>query len=216
MKTAAPPRFLIADDHQIVRNGLRQLLEDGYPGCQCREAGNGAEAMQAVYEEDWDLAVLDVNMPGRSGIETLAEMKKVKSTLPVLILSMYSESEYALRALRAGASGYIQKSAVTDELLDAVAKALAGGRYITPSQAELLASDVCHGNDGKEPHESLSEREFEVMKLIAAGMSVKEISARLSLSAKTVFTYRSRMLAKLALASDVDVARYAIKHGLVE
>ena len=215
MNTAHPLRFLIADDHQIVRNGLRQLLEDGYPGCVCREAGNGGEAMQAVYEEDWDLAVLDVNMPGRSGIEALAEIKKVKPALPVLILSMYSESEYALRALKAGASGYIQKSSVTEELLDAVARALAGGRYITPTQAELLASDICHGTD-KEPHKSLSEREFEVMKLIAAGRSVKEISARLSLSAKTVFTYRSRMLVKLGLASDVDVARYAIKHGLVE
>jgi len=215
MKPASPPRFLIADDHQIVCNGLRQLLEDGYPGCTCREAGNGAEAMQAVYEDDWDLAVLDVNMPGRSGIEVLVEIKKVKPALPVLILSMYSESEYALRALKAGASGYIQKSAVTEELLDAVAKALAGGHYITATQAELLASDICLASD-KPPHESLSEREFQVMKLIAAGMSVKEISAKLALSAKTVFTYRTRMLAKLALASDVDVARYAIKHGLVE
>ncbi len=215
MKPRRPSRFLIADDHQIVRNGLRQLLEDGYPDCHCREADNGAEAMQAIYDEDWDLAILDVNMPGRSGIEILAEMKKVKPSMPVLILSMYAESEYALRALKAGASGYIQKSAVTDDLLDAVTKALAGGRYITPTQAELLASDVCQPGE-KNPHEALSEREFEVMKLIALGMSAKDISTRLSLSVKTVFTYRSRMLAKLSLASDVEVARYAMKHGLVE
>lgn len=215
MKPATPPRFLIADDHQIVRKGLRQLLEDGHPGCQCGEAADGEEALQAVYEHDWDLAVLDVNMPGRSGIETLAEIKKIKPTLPVLILSMYSESEYALRALKAGASGYIQKSAVTDELLDAVAKALDGGRYITATQADLLASDIFRSSD-KPPHESLSEREFEIMKLIASGMSVKEISTKLTLSPKTVFTYRTRMLGKLSLASDVEVARYAIKHGIVE
>jgi len=215
MNAAAPPRFLLADDHQIVRGGLRQLLEDGYPGCQCGEAGHGAEALQAVYEAEWDLAILDVNMPGRSGLEILAEIKKVKPALPVLILSMYSESEYALRALKAGASGYIQKSAVTDELLDAVAKALAGGRYITPTQAEMLAADICHDGE-KAAHAGLSDRELEVMRLIANGMSAKDISARLGLSVKTVFTYRSRMLAKLSLDNDVDVARYAIKHGLVD
>lgn len=208
-------RFLIADDHQIVRNGLRHLLEDGYPGCHCHEASNGAEALQAVYQEDWDLAVLDVNMPGRSGIEILSEIKKVKPTLPVLILSMYSESEYAIRALKAGAAGYVQKSAVTVEMLDAVAKALAGGHYITPSLAELLASGICLNIEQK-PHESLSQREFEVMKLIANGMSVKEISSTLSLSEKTIFTYRSRLLAKLLLSSDVDIARYAMRHGIVD
>lgn len=210
-----PQRFLIADDHQIVRNGLRQLLEDGYPGCHCHEAGTGAEALQAVYQEDWDLAVLDVNMPGRSGIEILGEIKKLKPTLPVLILSMYSESEYAIRALKAGASGYIQKSTVTLEMLDAVAKALSGGRYIPPSLAELLASGICL-DIGKKLHESLSEREFEVMKLIANGKSVKEISRTLSLSEKTIFTYRSRLLVKLSLSSDVDIARYAIRHGIVD
>ncbi len=215
MKQKHPPRFLIADDHQIVRNGLRQLLEDGFAGCQCREAANSAEALQAIYEEECDLAILDVNMPGRSGIETLAEIKKTKPSLPVLVLSMYAESEYALRALKAGASGYIQKSAVTEDLLDAVAKALAGGRYITPTQADLLAADIYQDRD-KAPHESLSEREFEVMKLIASGLSTKDISAKLSLSVKTVFTYRSRMLTKLSLSSDVDVARYALKHGLVD
>jgi len=215
MKTLRPPRFLIADDHQIVRGGLRQLLEDGYPGCHCREAGSGEEAMEAVYGAPWDLAILDVNMPGRSGIETLAEIKKVQPALPVLILSMYSESEYAIRALKAGASGYIQKSAVTEELLDAVARSLAGGRYITPSQVELLASGIRADAD-KPPHEALSEREFEVMRLIATGMSAKDIGARLSLSVKTVFTYRTRMMAKLGLASDVEIARYAIRHGIVE
>jgi DNA-binding NarL/FixJ family response regulator len=215
MNPSPSPRFLIADDHQVVRRGLRQLLEDGYPDCQCREATNGAEALQAVYEGDWDLVVLDVNMPGRSGIDVLAEIKKVKPGLPVLILSMYSESEYAIRALKAGASGYVQKSAVTVEMLDAVSKALGGGRYITPSLAELLASSIGLDAD-KKPHESLSEREFEVMQLIANGKSVKEISRILSLSEKTVFTYRSRLLAKLGLSGDVDIARYAIRHGIVD
>ncbi len=215
MKSSKPPRFLITDDHQIVRNGLRQLLEDGYSGCECGEAVNGAQALEAVYRQEWDLVVLDLNMPGRCGIETLTEIKKIKPTLPVLVLSMYSECEYALRAFKAGASGYIHKSAVTEELLDAVARALAGGRHITPSQAELLAAGLSRRGDAP-PHESLSAREFEVMRLIALGLSVKEISARLSLSAKTVFTYRSRMLDKLSLDSDVEVARYAIKHNLVE
>lgn len=215
MNHQAVIRFLIADDHQIVRKGLRQLLEDGYPGCQCREAAHGAEVMEAIYEEPCDLAILDVNMPGRSGIDLLAEIRKIQPRLPVLILSMYAESEYALRALKAGANAYIQKSSVTDELLDAVAKGLKGGRYLTPTLAELLATDLCKGGESA-LHESLSEREFEVMKLIATGMSTKDIASALGLSVKTVFTYRARMLGKLALASDVEVARYALKHGLVE
>lgn len=208
-------RFLIADDHEIVRRGLSQLLEDGFPGCVCGEAANGVEALEVALRDDWDLVVLDVNMPGRGGIEVLVDLKQGKPKLPVLVLSMYAESEYAIRALKAGAAGYIQKSAVTDELLDAVAKALAGGRYITPTLAELLACGI--GREAPEhPHELLSDREYAVMKLIATGKSVKEIAQKLSLGEKTIFTYRTRLLAKLGLSGDVEVARYALRHGIVE
>lgn len=207
--------FLIADDHQVVRNGLRQMLEDEYPGCGVNEASNGAEAVDAVIGGEWDLLIMDVHMPGRGGIEVLSDIRKARPNMPVLILSMFSESEYAIRALKAGAAGYVQKSAVTSELLDAVAKVLAGGRYITPSLAELLASGVAR--DALEaPHETLSDREYEVMKLLAVGKSVKEIAGDLALSEKTVFTYRSRLLTKLGLSGDVEVARYALRHGLVD
>jgi DNA-binding NarL/FixJ family response regulator len=210
-----PLRFLIADDHQIVRRGLSQLLQDGFPGCECGEAATGIEALEVALRDDWDLVVLDVNMPGRGGIEVLVDLKHGKPKLPVLVLSMYAESEYAIRALKAGAAGYIQKSAVTVELLDAVAKALAGGRYITPTLAELLASGIGRGVPDY-PHELLSDREYAVMKLIATGKSVKEIAQKLSLGEKTVFTYRTRLLAKLGLSGDVEVARYALRHGIVE
>lgn len=208
-------KFLIADDHEVVRNGLRQMLEDEYPGSKVTEASHGAEALDAVIREEWDLVIMDVNMPGRGGIEVLADMKKVRSKQPVLILSMFSESEYAVRALKAGAAGYVQKSAVTRELLDAVSRVLAGGRYITPSLGELLASGIARDTMAT-PHETLSDREYEVMKLIAVGKSVKEIAGDLALSEKTVFTYRSRLLAKLGLSGDVEIARYALRHGLVE
>ncbi|MCB1131599.1 MAG: response regulator transcription factor [Verrucomicrobiae bacterium] len=208
-------KFLIADDHQVVRNGLRQMLEDEYEGCSVTEASNGSAALENAFREDWDLVIMDVNMPGRGGIEVLVEIKRAKPKQPVLILSMYSESEYAIRALKAGAAGYVQKSVVTRELLDAVEKVLGGGRYITPSLAEMLASGITRGAIDT-PHESLSDREYEVMKLIAVGKSVKEIAGQLSLSEKTVFTYRSRLLSKLGLNGDVEVARYALRHGLVD
>lgn len=208
-------RFLIADDHEVVRQGLKQMLSDEFPNACFGEASNAAEALEKALGESWDLAILDVHMPGRGGIETLVDLKKHKPQLPVLVLSMFSESEYAVRAIRAGAAGYINKGGVTRELIDAVKKALAGGRYITPALGELLAADLGRKNDSL-PHHKLSDREYEVMKLIALGHSVKDIALRLALSEKTVFTYRSRLMEKLALESDVDIARYALRHRLVE
>ncbi len=208
-------RFLIADDHEVVRQGLKQMLSDEYPDAVFGEAGSGAEAFDLAAGEAWDLAILDVNMPGRGGIETLLDLKKIHPRMPVLVLSMYPESEYAVRALKAGASGYINKGSVTRELIVAVGKALAGGRYITAQLGELLAADLGRGTN-TQPHHKLSDREYEVMKLIATGHSVKSIAADLSLSEKTVFTYRSRLLEKLGLESDVDVARYALRNGLVD
>lgn len=208
-------RFLIADDHEVVRQGLKQMLADEFQGAVFGEASNSAETMEKALGEEWNLAILDVQMPGRGGIETTADLKKSKPRLPVLVLSMHSESEYAVRALKAGAAGYINKASVTSELVEAVKKALAGGRYITPSLAERLAADLGGGDSGL-PHGQLSDREYEVMKLIATGHTVKAIAARLSLSEKTVFTYRSRMLEKLGLEGDVDVARYALRQNLVD
>lgn len=208
-------RILIADDHEVVRQGLKQMLSDEFPDVVFGESSSAAETFEKALAEDWDLVILDVNMPGRGGIESLADLKKVKPRMPVLILSMFSESEYAVRALKAGAAGYVNKGSVTRDLIDAVRKAVAGSRYITPALGELLAADLGWGG-GSDPHHKLSDREYEVMKLIAVGNSVKAIAANLSLSEKTVFTYRTRLLEKLGLKSDVDVARYALRHGLVE
>jgi DNA-binding NarL/FixJ family response regulator len=208
-------RILIADDHEVVRHGLKQMLADDFPGVKFGESASAAETFEKAASEDWDLVILDVNMPGRGGIETLADLKKLKPRMPVLVLSMFSESEYAVRALKAGASGYVNKGSVTKELIEAVRKALAGSRYITPALGELLAADLGWGA-ATQPHHKLSDREYEVMKLIATGHSVKSIAADLSLSEKTVFTYRTRLLEKLGLDSDVDVARYALRNGLVD
>jgi two-component system, NarL family, invasion response regulator UvrY len=208
-------KVLIADDHEVVRQGVRQILTEGFAKVSFAEAVNAAELLARVRKEKWDLVLLDINMPGRSGLEGLVEIKKLRPALPVVILSMFSEREYALRALKAGAVGYLNKQSLGRELVDAVTKVLAGHRYITPALAELLAADLGRSGSGL-PHEALSDREYEVMKLIAAAKSVKEIASELSLGEKTVFTYRARLLEKLGLKSDVEVARYALQHRLVE
>jgi two-component system, NarL family, invasion response regulator UvrY len=206
--------ILVADDHAVVRRGVMETVAEELKDVTFGEAANAGEIIELVAGRKWDLVLLDINLPGRSGIEVLADLKREHPDLPVLILSMSPESEYARRALKAGAAGYVSKQSAATELVGAIRKALAGGRYITPSLAEALAADL--GRDGAAPHESLSDREYEVMKRIATGQSVKEIAAALSLSEKTVFTYRTRLLEKLDLAGDVEIARYALKHGLVE
>jgi two-component system, NarL family, invasion response regulator UvrY len=208
-------RILIADDHEVVRQGVKQILEDGFGQVWCGEAQNTAELLVQVGKGKWDLVLLDISMPGRSGLEALVEVKKQFPKLPVLVLSMFSEREYAVRALKDGAAGYVSKSSLGRELVEAVRKTVAGGRYITPALAELLAEDLSEGGS-RLPHAGLSDREYEVMKLIARGKSVKEIAGELALGEKTVFTYRSRLLEKLHLKSDVEVARYALSHRLVE
>ena len=208
-------RFLIADDHEVVRKGVKQILAEGFPQATFGEAGSTAELMVRARRRKWDLVLLDISMPGRSGLEALVELKRQYPRLPVLVLSMYSEREYALRVLKAGAAGYLNKQSLGRELLEAVQKVLPGGRYITPALAERLADNLEGSVDGLQ-HEQLSDREFEVMKLIATGRSVKEIALELSLGEKTVFTYRTRLLQKLALNSDVEVARYALRHRLVD
>ena len=215
MTELKPLKFLIADDHEVVRQGLKQLITDAFGKVIFGEAANAADACARVWKERWDLVILDINMPGRNGLEVLGDLKKEKPRLPVLVLSMFSEAEYALRALKAGAAGYVSKQSVSRELIDASKKALAGGRYVTPALAEKLAASLGR-EDVAWPHEALSDREFEVMKLIATGRAVKEIAAVLSLGEKTIFTYRTRLLEKLGVKGDVEVARYAIRHNLVE
>jgi two-component system, NarL family, invasion response regulator UvrY len=208
-------KILLVDDHQVVRQGLKQMLADEYPKAVFGEAGTAAEAVQAIHGQKWDLVLLDLNLPGRGGLDALGDFKAAQPLLPVLVLSMHPEAEFAVQALRAGAAGYLTKQSAAEELLAAVQKALVGGRYITASLAEKLAADVA-GDARQLPHEELSPREFETLRRLAAGDSVKEISATLGLSSKTVSTYRARVLEKLNLRTTVDLARYAMEHGLVK
>ncbi len=212
MKTVM--RVLIADDHAVVRQGVRQILTDEFQSVVFGEAVNAPELLSQIWKETWDLVLLDIHMPGRSGLEALVELKKERPKLPVIVLTMFAEREYAVRALKDGAAAYLNKQSLGSELVEAVKKVLAGGRYITAVLAELLAADLAKSGLGL-PHEQLSDREYEVMKRIATGKSVKEIAGELALGEKTVFTYRARMLAKLGLKSDVEVARYALGHRLV-
>lgn len=206
--------ILLVDDHQMVRQGLKQILADEYPKAAFGEAGTAAEAVQHIHRQKWNLALLDLNLPGRGGLDALADFKTAQPRLPVLVLSMHPEAEFAVQALRAGASGYLTKQSAAEELLVAVQKALTGGRYITASLAEKLAADVATGARAQ-PHEALSAREFETLRLLASGHTVKEIAATLGISSKTVSTYRTRVLEKLQLKNTVDLARYALEQGLI-
>jgi two-component system invasion response regulator UvrY len=209
-------RILIVDDHAIVRRGLRQLLSDEYGDVEVGEAGNAAEALEHVHHAKWDVIILDISMPGRSGLDVLKEIKKEQPAAPVLVLSMHPEDQLATRALKAGASGYMTKESATEELVGAVNKVLEGGNYVSPTLAELLARDIGRDTGDVNLHERLSDREYEVMIMIASGKSVSEIADELSLSVKTISTYRARVLEKVHLKSNAELARYAIKHGLVD
>jgi two-component system invasion response regulator UvrY len=206
---------LIVEDHQIVRHGLKEVFADAFPKLQTGEAENSQAALEQLAKQKWDLVLLDVNIPGRSGLEVLEEVKRLQPQTPVLVLSAYPEEEFAVRALKLGASGYLNKSLASDEILAAAKKALAGGKYVTASLAEKLAASL--GSDVQQtPHESLSSRELQVLRMIACGQSIKEIAAELILSEKTVGTYRVRIAKKLALNSNVELTRYALKHRLVD
>jgi two-component system, NarL family, invasion response regulator UvrY len=208
-------KILLADDHEVVRRGLKQMLSEEFGDIDFGEAGSAAETLSRLRASAWDLLVLDINMPGRSGLEVLTELKQRQPGLHILVLSMAPEEEYAIRALKKGASGYLSKQTVATELIDAVRKILAGGLYITAAVAEQLAAGLANHNPA-ERHEQLSDRELQVMCKIALGQSIKEIAAELNLSDKTVFTYRDRLRIKLGLKGDVELARYALQHHLVE
>lgn len=208
-------KILIADDHAVVREGLKQILT-GVPGAtEIDGVADGLELIKIVRERDYDVVVLDISMPGKSGLEVLKELRKLKPKLPILMLSIFSEEQYAIRVLKAGASGYLTKDSATEELVNAVEKIYAGHKYITPSVAEKLAADFTWEDD-KLPHENLSDREFEVFKMIAAGKTVKEIAKELFISVKTVSTYKTRIYEKMDLESRSDITSYAIKNKLIE
>lgn len=208
-------KVLIADDHEVVRRGLKDILAEEFPSLEAAEAGNAQETLEAGRRSVWDLVLLDVKMPGRSGLEVLDEFKKLQPKTPVLIVSVFPEEEYALRALKLGAAGYVSKECASDELVAAVRKALSGGRYVTPALAEKLAAALS-GEMSVAPHETLSNRELEVLRLIAAGKTIKEIAAELHLSEKTIGTYRLRLSKKMNLSTNVELARYAFQHQLAE
>lgn len=208
-------RVLIADDHVLMRKGLKETLEDEFGQMAFGEAENSAQVLESVGKQKWDLLLLDINMEGRSGLDALADIRKLKPKLPVLILSMYPEQDFAVRALKLGAAGYISKRLASDELVAAVKKAFEGERYITPAVANQLAADLNREN-GSKPHETLSNREFQIMQMIASGKSLKEIAAELCISVKTVGTYHGRLLTKMGMNSDIELTRYALINKLVE
>lgn len=208
-------KILLADDHAVVRRGLRKILEDELPEAEFGEAGNAAGVLDRLRDATWDLLLLDVNMPDRSGLDLLKELATTQPNLPVLVVSIHPEDQLAIRTLRAGADGYLSKSAPPAEMVVAVKKLLAGGRYVSESLGERLAATL-PGDAQKHPHERLSDREFQVMRMLASGQSVSEIAEVLCLSVKTVSTYRTRVLEKMALRTNADLTRYAMQNHLVE
>jgi two-component system invasion response regulator UvrY len=208
-------RILIVDDHPIVRHGLKQTLADAADVGEICEAANGHEALDLVRQRDWDAVVLDIGLPGRGGIDILKDIKRERPRLPVLILSMHPEDQYAIRALRAGAGGYLTKEAATEKLLEAIRRIIAGRRFISPDLAERLAFELTEDNAGP-PHASLSDREFEVLRLIATGLAAGDIAERLSLSVKTVSTYRARILEKMRMKNNAELMQYVLTNRLIE
>ena len=207
-------RILIIDDHEIVRDGLKNILNEQPEDTIFGEASTPPEALALATEQDWDVAVLDLSLGGRSGLEVLKELKRIRPRLRVLILSMHSEGQYARRAFKAGAAGYITKDSPRAELVTAINKVAQGGRYVSPTLAEGLVIDLERGSDPA-PHETLSDREFEVIRLIASGKTVGEIAVFLSLSDKTISTYRARILDKMGMRTNAELTHYAIKNNLV-
>jgi two-component system, NarL family, invasion response regulator UvrY len=207
-------KILIADDHSIVREGLKQILAETPDLVVAGEASTAHEVMQMLQENLWDMIVLDISLPDISGMEVLRQIKEQNPNLPVLILSMHAEEQYAVRALRAGASGYLTKESASDQLIHAIKKVAQGGKYVSPSLAEKLAFELGTSNQ-KPMHESLSNREFQVLCMIASGKTITEISQELYLSVKTVSTHRTRILQKMGMKNNAELIRYAINNNLV-
>jgi DNA-binding NarL/FixJ family response regulator len=206
-------KVLIADDHAIVRRGLRHILAEEFSRLEVGEARNAQEALRLARERAWDIIVLDISMPGRSGVEVLKELKQVCPKTPVLILTGHPEEQYAVRVLRAGAAGYMNKETTPDHLIAAVRKVRGGGRYISAALAELLAVSL-GGDSARMPHEDLSDREYQVLCMIASGKTVGQIAGELVLSVKTISTYRARVLEKMGMKTSAELTHYAIRNNL--
>ena len=210
-----PVRVLIADDHPVVRDGLKTMLSSDPEVRVVGEASDGEEALRLMHDVEWDVAVLDYSMPGKGGVDLLSQVKHDYPERPVLILSIYPEDPHGMRALKAGAAGYITKESAGDELTAAVKKVMSGGRYVSAALAEKLAARLTPDQD-RPPHERLSDREYRVMWLLASGRSLQQIAEEMHLSPSTVSTYRGRILKKLGLSSNVELVHYAMKHRLIE
>ena len=207
-------QILIVDDHAILRRGLKEILEREFRDVSIGGAGTAEQALTQLDSEKWDLVILDITMPGRSGVDVLRHLKALRPKLPVLVLSMHPEDQYGKRVLKAGASGYMNKESAPEELIKAVRKLLSGGRYVSPTLAETLAVDLGR-DDGTPAHERLSDREFEVLRKMASGKTVGQIAQELHLSVPTVSTYRARILEKMGLSNTAELIRYALSHHLV-
>jgi len=208
-------RLLIVDDHTIVRHGLRQVVSESVDIEVAAEAGSSAEAVRLLRENTYDLVLLDISLPDKNGIETLKQIKREKPELPVIMLSMHGEDEFGVRALKAGASGYVHKQSAHDQLVAAIRQVASGRRYISPDLAEELARSIGEPSE-KRPHELLSDREFDTLRMLASGKSLTQIAESLSISPKTVSVYRTRLLEKMKLKNNAEIAHYAIKNGLID
>jgi two-component system invasion response regulator UvrY len=208
-------RVLIVDDHPIVRRGLKDILVRELEGTVCGEAKDAQDVLARMQNEVWDLVILDITMPGRSGLEVLRDIKKLHPKLPVLVVSMHAEDQYGKRTLRAGASGYMNKESAPDELIKAVKRVLAGGRYVSPGLAEDLAMNLT-GDVSRDVHETLSHREFEVLRMIALGKTVSQIAEELHLRGSTVSTYRARILEKMNMTTTAELMHYALHNHLLD
>jgi len=208
-------RLLIIDDHAIVRHGLRQVVADCADIKVAAEAGSSQDAIRLLRECSIDMVLLDISLPDKNGIETLKQIKRDKPALPVIMLSMHAEDEFGVRALKAGASGYVNKKSAHEQLVAAIRQVAAGRRYISPELAEELARSLGDTSD-KKPHELLSDREFDTLRMLAGGKRLSEIAETLSISAKTVSVYRARLLEKTGLKNNAEIAQYAIKNGLID
>lgn len=207
-------RILIADDHAVVRKGLRQILTEEFLAAHIVEVADADDLFNRVLKEEWDIVITDISMPGRSGLEVLQQIRQHYPKLPILVLSVHPEDQYAIRVMRAGASGYLNKESASEELVKAVHRVLLGKKYITPELAEKLAETLDQDAE-RPPHEQLSDREFEVMRQLAAGGSISEIAEGLSLSPTTVSTYRSRILTKMNVKTNADLTRYVLENKLM-
>jgi two-component system, NarL family, invasion response regulator UvrY len=207
-------KVLLADDHPVVRRGLRQILAETPDLLASGEASTVDEVRAAVQEQRWDVVVLDISLRGGNGIELIGEIRRLRPETRVLILTVHPEDQYAVRSIRAGAAGFMNKESAPEKLTEAIRKIAAGGRYVSPALAETLAS-VLAGDDGDEPHRRLSDREFEILKLLGSGKTVSEVAAQLALSVKTVSTHRTRILRKMNMTTSAQLTHYAVRNRLV-